>query len=247
MWMKLNYTHFLFVLLKQLPAALCVLTLGCIWLDILTLLFLDKWKTILKVPQSKARKRAVPLCRRGLWGPSFLPATTQVKWNRASSNVLVPVFNYSVNICVCVLGRAVFQIITVPPDKEKCQYSHNNNSPNGNDHLTVFLIILHSVQFPHLWLLSGFITCMHCTCSWHMQTNFIMKCLDVTVFSEVLALSWCGSFLTTVPPESFSGLKPSTLKQLGHAVPTTTANQVNTYVWLHTQRKTSHRTAKQQS
>lgn len=30
MWMKLNYTHFLFVLLKQLPAALCVLTLGCI-------------------------------------------------------------------------------------------------------------------------------------------------------------------------------------------------------------------------
>ncbi|XP_039473487.1 HMG domain-containing protein 3 isoform X2 [Oreochromis aureus] len=55
-------------------------------------------------------------------------------------------------------GRAVFQIITVPPDKEKFQYSHNNNSP-------------------------------------------------------------------TVPPESFSGLKPSTLKQLGQAVPTTTANQ----------------------
>lgn len=30
MWRKLNYTHFLFVLLKQLPAALCVLTLDCI-------------------------------------------------------------------------------------------------------------------------------------------------------------------------------------------------------------------------
>lgn len=51
----------------------------------------------------------------------------------------------------------MFQIITVPPDKEKFQYSHNNNSPTGNVHLTVFLIILYSVQFPHLWLLSDFI------------------------------------------------------------------------------------------
>ncbi|XP_030594414.1 HMG domain-containing protein 3 isoform X2 [Archocentrus centrarchus] len=55
-------------------------------------------------------------------------------------------------------SRALFQIITVPPDKEKFQYSHNNNSP-------------------------------------------------------------------TVPRESFSGLKPSTLKQLGQTVPTTTAKQ----------------------
>lgn len=36
-------------------------------------------------------------------------------------------------------------------------------------------------------------------------------------------------FLTTVPREGFSGLKPSTLKQLGQTVTTTTAKQVNTH------------------
>ncbi|XP_042349730.1 HMG domain-containing protein 3 [Plectropomus leopardus] len=55
-------------------------------------------------------------------------------------------------------GRAVFQIITVPPEKGKCQSANNSKS-------------------------------------------------------------------STVPRESFSGLKPSTLKQLGQAVPATKAKQ----------------------
>ncbi|XP_034399003.1 HMG domain-containing protein 3 isoform X3 [Cyclopterus lumpus] len=55
-------------------------------------------------------------------------------------------------------GRALFQIITVPPDKGKIQSANDNKS-------------------------------------------------------------------STVPRESFSGLKPSTLKQLGHTVPTTVAKQ----------------------
>uniref|UniRef100_A0A3Q2PHY0 HMG-box containing 3 n=1 Tax=Fundulus heteroclitus TaxID=8078 RepID=A0A3Q2PHY0_FUNHE len=40
------------------------------------------------------------------------------------------------------------------------------------------------------------------------------------MYSDVVA------FLAAVPSESLSGLKPSTLKQLGHTVPTTTADQV---------------------
>lgn len=58
--------------------------------------------------------------------------------------------------------------------------------------------------------------------------------IKVTVLSEVSALNWCGCFLTTVPQESFSGLKPSTLKQLGQTVPTTTAKQVNTRTHIET-------------
>lgn len=35
------------------------------------------------------------------------------------------------------------------------------------------------------------------------------------------------TFLATAPQDNLSGLKPSTLKQLGQPVPPTTANQVN--------------------
>ncbi|XP_069387626.1 HMG domain-containing protein 3 isoform X2 [Paralichthys olivaceus] len=64
-------------------------------------------------------------------------------------------------------GRALFQILTVPPDKGKPQTTNNNKS-------------------------------------------------------------------SPAPRESFSGLKPSTLKQLGQTVPKTTAKQVNTHTHTHT-------------
>lgn len=46
-------------------------------------------------------------------------------------------------------------------------------------------------------------------------------------------MCWCGCFLTAAPQDSFSLLKPSTLKQLGRSVPTTTAKQVNTRRQMH--------------
>lgn len=50
--------------------------------------------------------------------------------------------------------------------------------------------------------------------------------LLVSVCGFCSLMFWCGRFLTTAPQESFSGLKPNTLKQLGQAVPTTSAKQV---------------------
>ncbi len=59
-------------------------------------------------------------------------------------------------------------------------------------------------------------------------------CVSIRDFQRFLPCTDVVVFLTTVPRENFSGLKPSTLKQLGQTVPITTNKQVNAHTHTHT-------------
>lgn len=97
----------------------------------------------------------------------------------------------------------MLQILSVPPQK-----SANNKSPTGAGVLIDFFLLISLVRLNIPTL------CGHQ--SWFSQCDRSLLSTDVFFYLS-----------TAAPQDTFSLLKPSTLKQLGHSVPASAAKQVS--------------------
>lgn len=161
----------------------------------------------------------VPLLTRDLWDPSSLPTVApQVTPWIGIVRSLTQFSSCGFTHWLLSKGRTLFHIFAVPPEKA----ANNNRSLSGNHHLIIFSHSFLQICFISLirwiYLLIGY--------SWPIKTflyNSWVYTSDFLRFSPLYPV-----LSTTVPQDSFSRLKPSTLKQLGQTVTTTTAMQVNT-------------------